>query len=328
LAAAIILVCGAPWPVLSYWMIKRSMGGEPITALVIAATAIDYVRVLWAALGWGFGLLCVLGVAGFLVGLRRNHIDFKLAASLALLLSIWIYHSAIGNGTDRYMVAALPPVIILAAAGMVWTARRILPRAASFTARAAALGGLAAGVFAAQTWAVPHKAYQGFDQPAHLLLTTPEFAAGNFLVVSNARGEGAFITEVAMHDRRPGHFVLRSTKVLNKTNWYGTFYRLRFKNSREICGFLDGAPIDAVVLDTRPAQALVDDPAFQLGKKVGEALQSDPNWKLRDRFPELRDVPPWIDLYSRIGPQPTGSIEIDLRNTLGKDIVANEPKDK
>jgi hypothetical protein len=82
-----------------------------------------------------------------------------------------------------------------------------------------------------------------------------------------------------------------------------------------------------VLLDTRPAQVWLDDAAFQLGRKVSEALQSDPNWKLRDHFPKLRDTAPWIDLYSRVGPQPTGSIELDLRYTLGKDIVATEGKD-
>ncbi|HUK16973.1 MAG TPA: glycosyltransferase family 39 protein [Bryobacteraceae bacterium] len=325
-AAAIILLCGAPWPALSYWLIERSMGGEAVTASVIAGTALAYVRVLWTTLGWGLSLFCVLGMAGFLIGLWRHRIDFTLAGSFALLLSVWTYHSLIGNGADRYMVGALPPALILMAAGLVWAARRILPHAMPLSARVAALGALAAGVFATQTWTVPHKPYQGFDQPAHFLLTAPEFAAGNFLVISNARGEGAFITEVAMHDHRPGHLILRSTKVLSSATWYGSVYHLRYKNSREICNFLDRAPIDAVLLDTRPAGEWVDDAAVQLGRKVGEALRSDPNWKLRDRFPKLRDTAPWIDLYSRVGPQPTGAIDLDLRYTLGRDIVTTEGK--
>jgi len=233
----------------------------------------------------------------------------------------------IGNGADRYMVGALPPALILTVAGWVWAARRILPRTLPLSARMAVLGALAAGAFATQTWTVPHKPYQGFDQPAHFLLTAPEFAAGNFLVISNVRGEGAFVTEVATHDHRPGHLILRSTKVLSSATWYGSIYRLRYKNSQEICNFLDRAPIDAVLLDTRPAQETADNATFQLGRRVGEALQSDPNWKLRDRFPKLRDTAPWIDLYSRVGPQPAGSIDLDLRYTLGRDIVAGDGKD-
>jgi len=83
-----------------------------------------------------------------------------------------------------------------------------------------------------------------------------------------------------------------------------------------------------VLLDRRPARAWLDEEAFQLGRKVGEALQSDPHWKLRDRFPKLRDTAPWIDLYSRVGPQPAVSIDLDLRYTLGRDIVATEGKDR
>ncbi|HXM42341.1 MAG TPA: glycosyltransferase family 39 protein [Bryobacteraceae bacterium] len=326
-AAAIVLVFGLPWPVLSYWLIERSLGGEAVTVSLIAGTALAYVRVLWAALGWGLSLFCIIGAVWFLVRLFRNDIDFALAGALALMLSVWAYHSSIGNGADRYMVAALPPALILAAAGFDWAARRMPPHALPLRARAVALGALAIGFFAIQTWAVPLKPYQGFDQPAHFLLTTPEFAAGNFLVISNARGEGAFIAEVAMHDHRPGHLVLRSTKVMSSSNWYGSVYHLRYTSSKEICDFLDRAPIDAVLLDTRPAQVWVEESAFQLETRVGEALKSDPNWKLRDRFPRLRDTAPWIDLYSRLGPQPTGSVKLDLSYTLGKDIVATDGKE-
>lgn len=325
-AAAIVMVFGAPWVVLSYWLIERSMGGEAVTVVVIAGTALAYVQTLWAALGGILSLFCIVGMAGFLMEWWRSRTDFTLAGSFALLFSVWGYHSLIGNGTGRYMISALPPALILTVAGFMWVARRI-PFAVSLNTRVAALGAFTAAIFAAQSWAVPYKPYQGFDQPAHFLLTTPEFAAGNFLVVSHARGEGAFITEVAMHDNRPGHFVLRSTKVLSSTNWYGNIYRERYRNSKEICEFLDRAPIDAVLLDTRPPQEPPDGPAIQLERKVGEALQSDPNWKLRDRFPKLPNIAPWIDLYSRIGPQPTSPIKLDLHYTLGKDIVATEGED-
>jgi hypothetical protein len=130
-----------------------------------------------------------------------------------------------------------------------------------------------------------------------------------------------------MHDHRPGHLILRSSKVLSSANWYGSVYQVRYKNSGEIRDFLDRAPIDAVLLDTRPAQDPVDESAFQLGKQVGAALQSDPHWRLRARCPEIGDTAPWINLYSRVGPQPTGSIALDLHYTLGRDIVAGEGKD-
>jgi len=321
-AAAIVLIGGAPWPILSYRMIARSMGGEAVTPHVIAGTAWAYLHVLWNTLGWALVPFCLLGIAIVLIRSWRREIDFTLAAAFSLLLAVWAYHSLIGNGDSRYMLAALPPVMILAVSGFLWIVRRLPIPAVPVPARAAALGSLSAALFATQTWTVPAKPYQGFDQAAHFLLTTPAFAAGNFLVISHARGEGAFISEIAMHDARPGHIVLRSSKVLSSSTWYGSVYRLRYQTSPELRDFLDHAPIDAVALDTRPPQFPPDEPACRLESQAREVLRNDPHWKLLAQFPKLPAAPPWIDLYTRIGPQPTGPVRLDLHYTLGRDIVA------
>jgi hypothetical protein len=314
-AAAIALVFGLPWQVISYRLIQRSAGVEQPGLEEIVRTAMYYVRVVGGALGWGLAPFCVLGIGVFLAALWRGRTDFSLAAALALLVSVWTYHSSIGNGEPRYMLSALPPALLFTISGFVWLARR-MPRWGGVT-----LGGVAAAVFVTQTWAVPLKPYQGVDQAAHYLLTTPEFADGDFLVVSNARGEGAFISEVAMHDERPGHIVLRSTKVLVSTTWYATLYKLRYKTAPEIRDFLDHAPIQAVLLDTRPSQIAQDEAPARLAVAVGEVLRSDSNWNCRVRFPRSGHAAPWMELYTRVGPQPSGEIRLDLRYTLGKDIV-------
>jgi hypothetical protein len=323
-AASIMLLVGAPWTVLSYRMIGRSMGNVTFAPAIIERTALAYIKVLCAALGWGLTPFCVIGIVILLVRLWRKETEFALVGALALLISVWAYHSLIGNGDERYMLAALPPMMILAVAGFAWTVGHMPLRSVPLPARAAALGTLAIGLFVATTWTVPHKSYQGFDQAAYFLLRSPEFVDGNFLVVSGARGEGAFISEVAMHDHRPGHLVLRSTKVLSRTNWYGTSYQLRYDNDQELRDCLDQAPIDAILIDMRTAQVQQDESAAALEKKVGEVLRSDPNWKLQETFPKLVNTTPWIDLYSRLGPQPSASIHLDLRYTLGRDIVVPE----
>jgi len=320
-AAAIILLCGAPWPVLSYIMIARSMGGEPVTLQIIAGTALAYLRVLWTTLGWGLAPLGLLGMIINLIRLPKPPLDPVLASACTLFFSVWIYHSLIGNGDSRYMLAALPPALILVVSGFVWLVRNLPLAVVPVPARAAALAALGIILFVTQTWTVPPKAYQGFDQPAHFLLTTPAFANGNFLVVSHARGEGAFISEIAMHDRRPGHIVLRSTKVLSSSTWYGTAYQLRYQTGSQLRDLLDDVPIQAIALDTRPPRDGPDEAAFRLEKQVATALQGDPHWKLLDHYPKLPGVSPWIDLYSRVGPQPTGPIRLDLHYTLGRDIT-------
>lgn len=320
-AAGIILVVGLPWQVLSYRLIQRSMGVPQGSIIEMLRSAGYYGRVLATTLGWGLAPFCILGVVVFLARLARNQTDLLLAGSLSLLLSVWAYHSSIGNGEPRYILGAVAPAVVFTVAGFVWAVRQIPLRRVPLPARAIALGALATGLFVTQTWAVPRKPYEGFDQPAHFLLSTSEFANGDFLVVSNARGEGAFVSEVAMHDDRPDHVILRSTKVLSSSTWYGRVYQLRYTDTQQIRGFLDKAPVNAILLDTRPAETWQDQAAFELQKKVAEALQSDPNWKFRERFPKLPNRSPWIDLYSRVGPEPSGQVSLDLRYTLGKQIV-------
>lgn len=320
-SAAIVLVLGAPWQVISYHFIAGSKGVHPVSASGFFRVALAYLQVLGDALGWSLAPFCVLGIAVFLVRLWRRQTDIAFATAFALLLSVWGYHSLTGYADPRYMLAALPPALLFTVAGFVWVVRRIPAPAVPFRVRAAALGALTACLFVTLTWRIPYKPYEGFDQPARFLLASPEFADGDFLVISNARGEGAFISEVAMHDDRPDHVILRSTKVMSSSTWFGTIYQLRYKTPQQIRDFLDGAPINVILLDTRPAVLRQDEAAFELQKKVAETLQSDPHWRFRERFPKLAGTTPWIDLYSRVGPEPSGQISLDLRYTLGKQIV-------
>ncbi|MBV8808428.1 MAG: glycosyltransferase family 39 protein [Acidobacteriaceae bacterium] len=325
-SAAIAIIGGAPWQVVSYRLIARS-GGVHVASLIGSVRVwLGNLQVLGTALGWGLAPFCVLGILIFLIRFWRPHTDVIFASAFSLLLSVWLYHSLIGSSAPRYMLAALPPALVFSVAGFVWAVRWISVPAVPWGVRGVALGALAGGLFVTRTWRVPYKPYQGFDQPARFLLAKPEFAHADFLVISNANGEGAFVSEVAMHDRRPDHFVLRSTKVMSSSTWYGTIYQSRYKTAEEIRAFLDLAPIKAILLDTRPAAVEQDKPTFELQRHVAEVLDSDPHWKLRERFPNLASVKPWIDLYSRVGPEPPGQVSLDLRYTLGKQLVHSNCK--
>jgi hypothetical protein len=325
-AAAIVVVVGGPWQIISYRVIRHSLdtAGRPAAAVLWSAGY--YGGVLAQALGWGLAPFCALGIVVFLTRLWRgggcrSRTDLMQSGALALLLSVWVFQSMIGTVEPRYMVEALPAAVVFTVCGFVWVVRHIPPRAAPVSARALALGALAGAVFISEAWAVPRKAYQGFDEPAKFLLRSPHFSAGALLVISTAEGEGAFISEVAMRDQRPGHVVLRATKVLSSQTWYGNDYELRYRSVQKIRDSLDHAPISAVVLDTREPQARNDKEIFELEKTVGGILRSDPNWKLSDRFPKLRSGAPWIEVYTRAGAVPSGQITLDLRYTLGKRIV-------
>jgi hypothetical protein len=325
-AAAVVLVLGVPWQVLSYYLIQHAQGVPPESLLDRLRLFFYYAKVLIVALGWGFAPLFVAGLATSLVRLRHRRLDLTLSCALALLLSVWAYHSALVFGEHRYMLGALPPAILFIAAGFARIVQRMPLPTLSLAARSTALGVLAIGVFALQTWAVPRKPYQGFDQPASFLLSTSEFADANFLVVSDALGEGAFVSEVAMRDQRPDHIVLRSSKFLSRSKWNGTNYQLRFQSATELREFLDHAPIDVVILDTRTGQFADQLAAAQLQEQVAQALISNPEWKFRDAYPKLPDQPPWIKVYSRVGVRPPGDLHLDMHNSLNRDIVYSDAK--
>ena len=69
------------------------------------------------------------------------------------------------------------------------------------------------------------------------------------LISSNEPGEGAFIAERLLRDRRRSEFVLRASKVLATSNWRGGNYRPRFSTGEQLREYLDTIPVRFVVVD-------------------------------------------------------------------------------
>ncbi len=322
LAASIILLFGIPWQIIAYSFI-RHMGVPPVTLGGKLFLAVFFGRVLLTIFGWGFAPFLILGILLFIVRLcRTGQSDMTLAGALAVLLSMWTLNSAAGVADGRYMLSAVPAAILFTFSGFDWLIHYVSPPDMVPTA-AAVLGSAAAIVFLAQFWAMPRKPYWGFGEVAQFLLSSPQFSNSNFLVVSNACGEGAFVSEVARHDHRPQHAVFRASKVLSSSTWFGTNYRLLYPSSSSLQEFLDRAPLSAVVLDLGPrgSGCMTSEEEVELSRRVESALSSDPNWKLRGNFPQKPGNSGSLVLYSRIGDQPAGNVSIDLRHTLGKSIA-------
>ena len=82
-------------------------------------------------------------------------------------------------------------------------------------------------VFVLTIFYLPRKGYAGFGSVADAVLKTSA-PHSTFLVASDARGEGMFISEVAMREKRPGHFVQRASKKLAASTWEGGAYHLTY----------------------------------------------------------------------------------------------------
>src|SRR5262249_50703021 len=71
------------------------------------------------------------------------------------------------------------------------------------------------------------------------------------LVASQGFGENAVIAEMAMREARPGHRILRASRVLGTSSWSGRGYRLLYDSPEEIQAYLDSVPVDLLVIDAR-----------------------------------------------------------------------------
>ena len=96
------------------------------------------------------------------------------------------------------------------------------------------------------------KGYTGFGDMLDRLRDDPANKEAVFLISSDARGEGMFVSEVAMRDaRRPGRIIQRASKLLASSAWNGSGYQLQVAATKEavLKAVLD-SPIQLVVIDS------------------------------------------------------------------------------
>jgi hypothetical protein len=149
-------------------------------------------------------------------------------------------------------------------------------------------------LFAADGFAVPAKRWSGFSAAVDLLLRSPPGGPAVTLIVSDVRGEGMFISEVARREPRPRRTILRGSKALAESGWNGEGYRLLHRTPAEVLAFLEHA-VDVIVLDTSANTAGETHPQL-----LTETVRSHP-----DRFQSLGSFP-----LTRAGDHIDGGIEV------------------
>jgi len=113
---------------------------------------------------------------------------------------------------------------------------------------------------------------------------------------------------MALHEKRPGHIVLRGSKMLADSDWMGTSYRLRYPTPEAMMNYLHSVPVGVLVMEDTPGRKL---PHHQL---LEEALRRYPSqWELVGAYPPIR-------VYHLLGSE-AGSppkVRIDMRSRLGR----------
>lgn len=270
LALLIILIVAGPWT----WATRDlGKGGwlQPEPSWSFTGVALPYYAGKFGfALGW---LPLFLFGLGFVAKVRGPSLyQGRWAAAGALISAVIIFQSIAPVGLEaRHLIPALPAACLFVIAGLhsvlAWFSRRDQRLAGSNTLPPARLKNwdfwAGAALILGMMWSilpVAPKGYAGFAPLADELLG--EAAPAEITIISSdATGEGIFISEVALHERRPKHVIRRASKDLASSTWSGSGYQPAFQNDDELLVFLTAGKIlyrylvldDAVPPDKRRA---------------------------------------------------------------------------
>ena len=249
LPALIVAVLCGPWYLLTADMAREGWSASYDASWLLRHPVTENAAYLFAAAGMPVFLLAVFGILYVLWPGSPNSVATDHAVMIALLASIVVFHSLVAPVREaRHLIPAVPvllsfsAVAVAAIAGRIGVSTRRQPWLVSGFAAVTAAGLLLMG---ART---PQKLRTGVDLAVHHILARPH-ASESVLVSSEAAGEGIFIAELAGRERRPGHRVLRASKVLSTSNWDGSRYRPVYRTAEDVGEYLAAADIRIVVVD-------------------------------------------------------------------------------
>jgi hypothetical protein len=240
--------------------------------------------------GYGFA---VLGCAGACIALIRwKPLAVTATAMLLSITAVSFFLRAMGE--PRHWIIILPCLLVLSAELLVWLQTK-------------SRWGMLAGVPALLLF--PFALHR--QQPLGVVqLLSQVHRPSRMLVSSTAIGEGAWIAEVALAEKRPSSVVVRATKVLASMNWNGNRYRLITKTPSEVGTLLDELGIETVILELKPAEK-----GFPHQALLKETLQDSDSWR-------MCAAGGTSTVYCRIKPPsiPPSPLKLDLRRELGRFI--------
>ena len=322
-AGVIIALLGLPWQIVSLRLFHGTIPMEPLTAARFWMLSCGYTAIFIQKLSLPLFLFALVGIAvvciPLVAGRREGANSLDAAGAASLLLAIFLFHcvSPTPGPDDRYILPALPLMLLFAALGIRWIASVVPVPQIPMLARAGTLTFLCLGWFAKTTFAVTHREAIGFSKAAVELIparVTDEVV----LVCSDVWGEGALITSLDLGDRRgSSHIVLRGSKTLSENPWDLVEHRPFFQNSAELESYLEKVPVDAVVVDLSNTLWAQD------RDLLTQTLQGNPGkWQLSLEIP-AGEGRRHLQLYRWTGPDHSNlrkNIQIRMRLTLGRDL--------
>ena len=247
----IVLVLCGPWT----WKFREEaragwMEGNPSWHFTLQAL-LYYPKKLVLAVGFGLAIIALIGIVMKLCPRMNGRPPSALwSAAGALLFGVLVMHLLVPCGLEpRHLVPALPALVMFIIAGTAWLAQRLQLKGQSPRSTTTLAYVLVTALFLTSGFTVKPKGYSGFSGAAQDILNDPDNAQAVLLISSDATGEGIFISEIAVREKRPGHTVRRASKVLASSSWSGGGYKAKYENETELLHFLEKEPLRLLVLD-------------------------------------------------------------------------------
>ena len=244
LGVILVAILAGPW---TWATCHLGRGGwvEPSLSWRFTSEAIPYyLGKFGRSLGWlplGLFLIGVWVKVG--VGVRGQG---RWVASGALILSVMIFQSLAPVGLEaRHLISVIPSALMFVVAGMVAVVGVLESERGRRPIFGVGLGLLVVGSICPP---FVQKGFGGFAPLAEWVVK--EGKEGSVTMVSSeSRGEGMFIAEVAMREKRPRSVIERASKILAKSEWNGTGYARQFANDEALLEFLMSGKIRYLVVD-------------------------------------------------------------------------------
>ena len=186
---------------------------------------------------------------------RQSHkVQTDSAVMGALLISVWVFHSFVAPVREaRHIIPAIPALLSFAAWAVLALAASIRATPVVQRALVTVLACITVGV-SLVAGVREQKPRMGVEPAVQQVLLQANIS-DPVLVSSESYGEAVFIAELAGRERRPGHRVIRASKVLSTSNWNGSDYRLLHPTTEAVDKQLAAMHVNVVVLDTGPPRS-------------------------------------------------------------------------
>jgi hypothetical protein len=315
--AVLIGLCGL-WYLFTLNMARNGWEEKPGLAYMLKALPWN-ARQVAGILGMGLFPVVIIGLAARIT--RPSPARGRWVSLALLLVGVCLFQSIVpASLAQRHLLTTAAPLVMFLVAGAAWLAARVRIGTATTKTKFMLITGLILTIFAVTTFRIAKFNPGPFGPAVEDLLARSDLHDAVFLVSSQSYGEGRFIAQLAMRESRPGHVILRGSKMLAEGDWSGRENTLLFSSADAAMHFLDSIPVSILVLHSQLAGPVHLD-YTQLVELIGRypavwqcigtyATQYPSNTREEVRVYRNRN---------RGGPQ-AGKIRIDLHRMLGRSI--------